>query len=98
MSFRRGRICRLTIDYRHFGGSGGTPRGRLWPHQETKDFKSALDWLETQPGVDRERIGIWGTSFGGGIVTHVAAHDLRVKACFAQAPILDGDVWIPSRT
>ncbi len=86
----------LTIDYRHFGGSGGTPRGRLWPHQETEDFKSALDWLATQPGVDRERIGIWGTSFGGGIVTHVAAHDLRVKTCVAQAPILDGDVWIRS--
>lgn len=86
----------LTIDYRHFGGSGGEPRGRLWPLQETEDFKSAIDWLETQPGVDPDRVGIWGTSFGGGIVTHVAAYDLRVKACVAQAPILDGDNWIRS--
>lgn len=37
-----------------------------------------------------------GTSFGGGVVTHVAAHDIRVKACVAQAPILDGDAWIRS--
>ena len=86
----------LAIDYRHFGGSGGEPRGRLWPLQETEDFKSAIDWLETQPGVDPERIGIWGTSFGGGIVTHVAAYDLRVKACVAQAPILDGNLWLRS--
>lgn len=86
----------LAIDYRHFGGSGGEPRGRLWPLQETEDFKSAIDWLERQPGVDAARIGIWGTSFGGGIVTHVAAHDLRVRACVAQAPILDGDYWIRS--
>lgn len=86
----------LAIDYRHFGGSEGLPRGRLWPMQEAEDFRSAIDWLEGQPGVDGERIGIWGTSFGGGVVTHVAAHDIRVKATVAQAPILDGDYWIRS--
>jgi alpha-beta hydrolase superfamily lysophospholipase len=86
----------LAIDYRHFGGSDGEPRGRLWPLQETEDVKSAIDWLETQPGVDPERIGIWGTSFGGAIVTHVAANDIRVKACVAQAPILDGNFWLRS--
>ncbi|MFV0645916.1 MAG: alpha/beta hydrolase [Sphingomonadaceae bacterium] len=86
----------LAIDYRHFGTSGGEPRGRLWPLQETEDFKSAIDWIETLPGIDPSRIGIWGTSFGGGIVTHVAAHDIRVRACVAQAPILDGDFWIRS--
>lgn len=86
----------LAIDYSHFGGSEGTPRGRLWPFQETEDFKSAIDWLERQPGVDPDNIGIWGTSFGGGVVTHVAAHDIRVRACVAQAPILDGDFWIRS--
>lgn len=90
-----GFVC-LAIDYRHFGTSGGEPRGRLWPLQETEDFKSAIDWLEVQPGVDPARIGIWGTSFGGGIVTHVAAHDIRVRACVAQAPIMDGDFWIRS--
>jgi pimeloyl-ACP methyl ester carboxylesterase len=86
----------LAIDYRHFGRSSGEPRGRLWPLQETEDFKAAIDWLEGQAGVDPDRIGIWGTSFGGGIVTHVAAHDVRVRACVAQAPILDGDFWIRS--
>jgi fermentation-respiration switch protein FrsA (DUF1100 family) len=86
----------LAIDYRHFGGSGGEPRGRVWPMQEVEDFRSAIDWLETQPGVDADRIGIWGTSFAGGVVTHVAAHDLRVRACVAQAPILDGDAWLRS--
>lgn len=86
----------LAIDYRHFGTSGGSPRGRLWPLQCTEDFKSAIDWLELQPGIDPARIGIWGTSFGGGVVTHVAAHDIRVKACVAQAPIMDGGYWIRS--
>ncbi len=94
--FAEAGYATLAIDYRHFGGSGGEPRGRLWPRQETEDFKAALDWLETQPGVDPQRLGIWGTSFGGGVVTHVAAHDIRVRACVAQAPILDGDAWIRS--
>jgi uncharacterized protein len=86
----------LAIDYRHFGGSGGVPRHRLYPMNEVEDFRSAIDWLENQPGVDRERIGVWGTSFGGGIATYVAGHDLRVRACVAQAPVLDGEHWIHS--
>ena len=92
--FAEAGFVTLAIDYRHFGGSGGTPRGRLWPMQEVQDFRSAIDWIETQTGVDLTRIGIWGTSFGGGIATHVAAFDLRVRACVAQAPILDGDYWL----
>jgi len=94
--FAEAGFIALAIDYRHFGTSGGEPRGRLWPLQEVEDFRAAIDWLETQPGVDPTRIGIWGTSFGGGIVTHVAAHDIRVRACVAQAPILDGDFWLRS--
>ena len=86
----------LAIDYRHFGGSAGDPRHRLYPMNEVEDFRSAIDWLEAQPGIDPNRIGLWGTSFGGGIATYVAAHDLRVRACVAQAPILDGDFWIRS--
>ena len=86
----------LAIDYRHFGGSDGVPRHRLYPMNEVEDFRSAIDWLENQPGVDRERIGVWGTSFGGGIATYVAGHDLRVRACVAQAPVLDGEHWIHS--
>src|SRR5271155_1008299 len=86
----------LAIDYRHFGGSEGTPRHRLFPLNEVEDFRSAIDWLERQPGVAPERMGIWGTSFGGGIVTYTAAQDIRVRACVAQAPILDGDFWIRS--
>jgi uncharacterized protein len=94
--FAEAGFVALAIDYRHFGGSGGEPRGRVWPIQEAEDFRSAIDWLEVQPGVDANRIDIWGTSFAGGVVTRVAAHDQRVRACVAQAPILDGDAWLRS--
>jgi pimeloyl-ACP methyl ester carboxylesterase len=86
----------LAIDYRGFGGSGGEPRHHVEPIDQSEDFRSAIDWLETQPGIDPDRIGLWGCSFGGGVVTFAAAQDIRVKACVAQAPILDGDYWIRS--
>ncbi|WP_160320126.1 alpha/beta hydrolase [Rhodococcus rhodochrous] len=86
----------LAIDYRHFGESSGEPRGRLFPHQEVEDVRSAITWLEKQDNVDESRIGIWGTSFGGGIVTYAAAVDRRVKAVVAQAPILNGYRWLKS--
>jgi pimeloyl-ACP methyl ester carboxylesterase len=86
----------LAIDFRHFGSSGGSPRHRLWPENEIEDVRAAIDWLEARRETDTRRIGLWGTSFGGGIVTCAAAHDSRVRATVAQAPILDGDGWIRS--
>jgi fermentation-respiration switch protein FrsA (DUF1100 family) len=86
----------LAIDYRGFGGSGGEPRHHVDPIDQSDDFRAAIDWLEMQPGVDADNIGIWGCSFGGGVVTFAAAQDIRVKACVAQSPILDGDFWIRS--
>lgn len=86
----------LAIDYCHFGASGGEPRGRLFPLQEVEDVRNAISFLQRYQGVDAERIGIWGTSFGGGIVSYAAAVDRRVKAVVAQAPILDGYRWLKS--
>jgi acetyl esterase/lipase len=94
--FAEAGFIALAIDYRRFGGSGGEPRHHVEPIDQSDDFRSAIDWLESFPGVDTGKIGIWGTSFGGGIVTFVAANDVRVKACVAQAPILDGESWIRS--
>lgn len=86
----------LAIEYRHFGESGGEPRGRLFPLQEVEDVRNAISFVQRLPGVDGERIGIWGSSFGGGIVSYTAAVDRRVKAVVAQAPILDGYRWLKS--
>jgi hypothetical protein len=52
--------------------------------------RSALDFLEGEPGVDPDRIGLWATSFGGGVAVHQTAHDPRVKALVVQVPALTG--------
>lgn len=46
------------------------------------------------PGVDPERIGIWGVSLGGYYAPRVATGDVDVKACVALAgPFNFGEVW-----
>jgi fermentation-respiration switch protein FrsA (DUF1100 family) len=79
----------LVFDYRSFGASGGEPRQRVFPRDQVEDYRSALTWLSVQPQVDADRLGIWGTSFGGGTVLHVAAYDPRVKAVVSQVGAMD---------
>lgn len=80
----------LTFDYRGFGESEG-PRGRLIPWEQVHDIRNAITFLQCQPQIDPQRIGLWGTSFGGAHVPCVAAIDARVKAAVAQVGFGDGE-------
>ncbi len=51
---------------------------------EVADVRAAVSYLQGEPGVDPDRIGIWGSSNGGAIVMAVAAVDARVKAVVSQ--------------
>ena len=55
------------------------------PHDQIRDIANCLDYLEGEPRIDEERLGLWGTSYGGGHVVFMAAHDPRVKVIVAQA-------------
>ncbi len=81
----------LVYDNRNLGASDGTPRGEINPLQQIDDFRNAITFAETLPGVDRDRIGIWGSSYSGAHVLVVAATDRRVKAVSSQVPVVDGD-------
>ena len=65
-------------------------RTRLIPMKQVEDYRSALSYLQGEPGVDPDRIGIWGSSFAGGNVIVVAALDSRVKAIVGQVPAISG--------
>ena len=84
----------LAIDYRTFGDSGGSPRGQLFPLNEAEDFRNAITYMQERPDVDPKRIGIWGASFAGALVSYVAAVDQRVKATCAVVPVTDGYTWL----
>lgn len=49
-------------------------------------FKTAIDWLRAQPGVDPQRLGIEGTSIGGEVALVVASHYSEIKAVAAAVP------------
>lgn len=54
------------------------------PQDQTADVRAALAFLRAQPGVDKGRVALWGTSYGGGHVITVAAASPQVKAVVAQ--------------
>ena len=53
------------------------------------DLRNAITWLSERPEVDRDRIGAWGVSLGGGHVMHLAAFDRRIKAVAAMIPAIN---------
>lgn len=73
-----GYAC-FAFDYRGFGTSDGE-RGRVQPQEQVEDIRNAVTFLQQQPEVERERIGLVGWGFGGGVVVQAAAEDARVRA------------------
>ena len=57
---------------------------------QTEDIRAAISFLAGEPTVDAQRIGIMGSSYGGGLVTYMAGNDPRVKCVVAQVPGLGG--------
>ncbi len=66
-----GIVC-VAFDYRHFGESGGQPRQLLDIQLQLQDWEAAIDYTSKLEDVDSERIGIFGSSFGGGHVISTA--------------------------
>jgi dipeptidyl aminopeptidase/acylaminoacyl peptidase len=65
------------------------------PFDQAEDIVHCIDFISGEPGVDPNRIGLWGTSFAGGHMVYVAAHDDRVKCIVSQTPSMDG-AWAAS--
>jgi uncharacterized protein len=61
------------------------------PVDQQMDINAAISYVYGEPMVDKERIGIWGTSFGGGHVIYRAAHDRRVACVVAQVGSMPDD-------
>jgi dienelactone hydrolase len=91
-------INALTVDNRGFGDSGG-PRfdaaapdvqrelNQKWP----ADFDAALAWLEAQPGVSRDRIGVGGGSCGVNNAVQLARRHPEVRSLVLLAGPPDAD-------
>ena len=97
-------ITALSVDYRGYGESGGTPHDKLsnaelvnqqatvWP----ADIDSAFAFLSHQPGVKMERVGAAGGSCGVNNAVQLARrHDnVRALALLAGGTDRDGRLFL----
>ena len=83
----------MTFDYKGWGESEGT-RSRLAPYSRVSDVQAAMTYLSIQPEADAERIGLYGTSYGGATVSWTAAIDQRAKCIVSVVGIGHGARWM----
>jgi pimeloyl-ACP methyl ester carboxylesterase len=88
--FKAGGYACLVFDYRYFGDSDGEPRELLSIRRQREDWQAAVAFARSLPDIDRDRVVLWGTSFGGGHAIVTAAEDRDVVAAIAQCPFTDG--------
>lgn len=85
-----GLAC-LVYDHRGFGGSEGEPRWELDPAQQVADWRDAITFALGQiEFAALPTVGVWGSSFAGGVAVVVAANDPRVGCVVAQIPHVSG--------
>jgi pimeloyl-ACP methyl ester carboxylesterase len=80
----------LAFDYRGFGASGGAPRQTVSLAGQVEDYRAALAAAAALPGVDPERLVLWGVSLSGGHVFEAAADRSDVAAVVSLTPLVDG--------
>lgn len=78
------------FDYRGFGDSDGQPRQVLDVTMQLDDWRAALAFARTLPGVDPDRVVAWGSSFSGGHVISLAGSGEPLTAIIAQVPHVSG--------
>lgn len=89
-AFAQAGIDVFLFDYRGFGRSGGTPRQLVSYPAQRQDYHAAVDAVRRLPGIDADRVGLWGTSYSAGHAVVVAAQSPWVKAVVSLTPATDG--------
>mmetsp|Transcript_21 Transcript_21/g.41 ORF Transcript_21/g.41 Transcript_21/m.41 type:complete len:378 (+) Transcript_21:47-1180(+) len=96
-AFTRAGFAAFTFDYASFGASDGYPRHVVHQKMHVADVHAAITMIQKDEKirkvVDVTKIGLWGTSLGGGHVLEVAASsDIgdspKITAVVAQVPAL----------
>jgi alpha-beta hydrolase superfamily lysophospholipase len=86
--FAAAGISALLFDHRGFGDSGGE-RDLFHPRRQLDDWRAAIAFSRSRPGVDPERVATFGSSMGGGNALAAAADDRQVAAAVSQVPFID---------
>lgn len=87
--FAKAGFHALVFDYRGFGLSEGAPRQYINVAMQRADWQAAIKYLRGHSEVDSGRIGLWGVSFSGGHVIHLAHEDDKIRGVVGQVPMVD---------
>ena len=88
--FAQAGYAALVFDYRHWGASDGQPRRILDIATQQADWRAAIAYARSLHNIDATRVVGWGSSFGGGHVLTLAAHDHGFAAAIVQVPHVSG--------
>jgi alpha-beta hydrolase superfamily lysophospholipase len=86
--FSEAGLAALVFDHRGFGDSGGE-QDHFYPARQLVDWRAAIAFARSLPGIDSERVATFGSSMGGGNALAAAAEDRRVSAAVSQVPFMD---------
>ncbi|MET9671278.1 alpha/beta hydrolase [Streptomyces sp. NPDC006475] len=92
-TFQAVGLSALAYDHPGFGASDplpGSPRQEVDPWQQVRCIQHAITYAQGRDDVDPHRIGLWGSSLGGGNAFVAAAIDHRVRAVVGQVPFITG--------
>ncbi len=87
-AFSQAGLASLAFDFSGHGESEGKFE-YVTTTNAVEDLKSAIDFVCQLDGIDKNRIGVMGHSFGGSVSLMAAANDKRIKSIVASAPVID---------
>lgn len=85
-------IAAFRFDFRGSGDSEGE-FAEMTLSGEVRDALKALEFLQTDPRIDNERIGVFGRSMGGAVAVITSGMIECVKSMALWAPMYSGDDW-----
>ena len=85
--FAQAGFAVLVFDHRNFGESDGTPRYGFDNLLQIRGYRDAISFLEKQPGIDQQKIAVWGESATSLVAQFIAVLDNRVRALIAFTPV-----------
>ena len=90
-AFAAAGIAVLVYDHRGFGASDGAPRLEVNHAQQLRDWRDAISFaVKTREFDGADGVGVWGSSFAGGLAIVLGAIDARVWCVVAQIPHVSG--------
>lgn len=89
-------IGSLRIDFRGSGDSEGS-LSEMTLEGEVTDSLCGLDYLQSHPKIDKERLGLFGRSLGGLVSVLTAARYGGIKSLATWAALYDAHQWVDFR-